>query len=163
MELIGAVMLCCAFFFLGVVASRSEKVICDRIYALGKLVVHIRSSILATRIPLSQIFGGYEDKVLYECGFLSCINNPVSTEDYAKRWQKAVKLLLLPKDAEVSALGVGAELGRCDLKTQIEQLVYLEKVLEDCLKEQRRTLEGKQKVYKSVSLLIGVVISILLL
>ena len=163
MELVGAVMLCSAFFFLGTIASISEKQSCDRLQSLHRLVSSLRSMISSTRRPLGSFFASYSDKVLSECGFLAVMNNPNTTKSYTDRWEIAVKQLMLDGEAEKVALTVGRELGRLDLKTQTEQLIFLEKSLEDILKEQRRTLEGKQKIYKSVSLLAGVVITILLI
>ena len=163
MELIGAVMLCCAFFFLGTIASISEKQSCDRLQSLHHLVSSLRSMISSTRKPLGSFFAEYSDKILLESGFLAVMNNPNTTKSYTERWEIAVKQLMLEKEAEKVAITIGRELGKLDLKTQTEQLVFLEKSLEDLLKEQRRTLEGKQKIYKSVSLLAGVIITILLI
>ena len=163
MELVGAVMLCCAFFFLGTIASISERQSCERLQSLHRLVSSLRSMISATRKPLGSFFTEYSDKVILECGFLAVMNNPNTTKSYPERWEIAVKQLMLTKDAEKVALTIGKELGKLDLKTQTEQLMFLEKSLEDFLKEQRRTLEGKQKIYKSLSLLAGVIITILLI
>ncbi|HBL85188.1 MAG: hypothetical protein A2Y17_01460 [Clostridiales bacterium GWF2_38_85] len=163
MELVGAVMICSSCFILGVLAARSEKQTCDRISALLRLVIHIKNTISVTRIPLGEVFGRYNDKILTECGFLGILKYPNSTNDYSVRWQRGIQLMLLPPEISQAAISVGRRLGRLDLKTQLEQLIYLENILAEALKEQRKALEGKQKIYKSVSLLVGVVISILLL
>lgn len=163
MELVGAVMICASCFFLGMLAAQSEKQTCDRLAALLRLVIHIKNTISVTRIPLGEVFDKYTDPVLTACGFLGLMKNPNLTYDYSVRWQRGIQLMLLPPEVGLAAMTVGKALGHLDLKTQLEQLTYLENIISEALKEQKRTLEGKQKVYKSVSLLVGVVVSILLL
>ena len=161
MNWLGAGLLVFGFYFCGLAICEREK---ERLIALDSIIdllSFLNRRVEAERMPLYLIFCNYKNEYLESVGFLGLIRSCRGGVEGS--WESALKLL--PVSAEVAReLGYfGKTLGLLAYADQTERI----KACISFLKEERatllQTLPPRQKSIKSVSVLCGSLLAIILI
>ena len=161
MKWIGALLLLMSSYFCGIYLAKREGAELKTIDSLISLLGYMRRRMQGERIPLYDVFAGYEDEYLESVGFLpnlrSCRNGLNSI------WRNSLVVLPVSEGIFRELDIFGASMGRLSFDEQLGCLDICITALEEEKKKLRSELPKKQKSIKTVALLLGALTAILLL
>ncbi len=161
MKWIGAFILVSVSFFFGQTLSNQEGKKLVAICSLLDFFGYLKRRINSERKPLFQIISEYEDKYLENIGFLKEIReNP---RGISQRFQRAIGYLPLTDETNRELSRFGKELGILGFKEQINRIDGIIDFLETEKEKLSKDLPSKQKSIKTICLLFGLLVSIVLL
>ncbi len=160
MRWIGALLLISTAYLFGSIWSGEEKKRLTTVDSMLSLLKYMKRRMLSERKPLFAIFCEYEDGFLEKTEFLSIMR---SNRNSKLAWSNALQTLTLDEDIRQELLLFGNELGELTLDSQIKRIDAAVAVLEDKRKMLSETLPQKQKSVKTVCLLSGALLAIIML
>lgn len=160
MKWLGAFLIVAASYFLGNVFSVEEKKKLIAIDSMLSLLKYMHRRMSIERKPLFDIFGEYNDVYLEESGFLMIMQ---SDRNSKTAWQSAISTLAIDEETRVELKYYGAELGELPLSEQLFRTETCISFLEDKKKTLQKILPPKQKSLKTVCLLSGLLLAIIML
>ncbi len=161
MNWLGALLVVAASYFCGTALARDEG---DRLKTLDSLILllkYMRRRINAERIPLFEIFSGFDDEFLEDNGFLPILRS--HRNGMPILWSEAVSKLPTDEETKRELTHFGQSLGGLPMEEQILRLDACVSFLSDSRKSLLSNLPAKQKSIKTVCLLLGVMAAIILL
>lgn len=161
MNWLGALLTVISSYICGVMLANSETEKLRAFDSLIRLLTYMRRRILTERLPLYRIFTEFEDGFLEDIGFLECLRS--SRRGLETLWQNAVKLVPIDKEAVNELSHFGESLGALPLDEQIKRIDTVNTFLTEKKAALNGTLYQKRKSIKSVCLLMGIAIAIILL
>ncbi len=153
-------MLIAVSYFAGnvIVAEEKKKLICvDSLISLFKFM---RRRISVERKPLFSIFCEFNDVYLESVGFLKTLRENKHTKT---AWKSSISFLDSDEETFMELKNFGNELGELPLYEQLLRLENLVSFLEEKKKTLQKTLPPKQKSVKTVCLLSGTLLAIIML
>jgi hypothetical protein len=120
----------------------------------------MKRRMLSERKPLFEIFCEFDEPYLETVGFLDEMRSNRNTKNV---WETALKKLSVDEDALRELKLVGNDLGELPLFEQISRLDNCIAFLEEKKKSLQTTLPPKQKSVKTVCLLSGTLLAIIML
>lgn len=161
MNWIGAAMVVTASWLFGISLAKDEGAKLKALESLISLLSYMRRRMSGERIPLYEIFSEYEDGFLDSCGFTGIIRS--HRNGITRLWSEAVMTLRLGDELEKEVVRFGNSLGEVSLDEQIRRLDALMLFLSEKHDGLSVTLPEKQKSIKTVCVLLGIMVSIILL
>lgn len=161
MNWLGALLTVISSYICGVMLANSETEKLRAFDSLIRLLTYMRRRIFTERLPLYRIFAEFEDGFLENIGFLECLRS--SRRGLETLWQNAVKLVPIDKEAVNELSHFGESLGALPLDEQIKRIDTVNTFLTEKKAALNGTLYQKRKSIKSVCLLMGIAIAIILL
>ncbi len=161
MNWLGALLTVIASYICGAMLASGETEKAKAIDSITRLLTYMRRRMLAERLPLYRIFAEFEDGFLEDVGFLECIRS--SRRGLETLWQNAVKALPTDKETIEELTHFGESLGALPLDEQIKRIDIVSSFLAEKKAQLNGALRQKMKSIKSVCLLMGIAIAIILL
>ena len=161
MKLLGAIILASASYLLGVRMARKESEKLQAINSLISFFTFMRRRMLSVRAPLYAVFSSYNDEFLEDNGFLP----ELRARRYGMVGSFKGAVENLPVDEEISneLILFANDLGVLPLHEQIKRIDACVNALEEKKKVLSETVPSKQKSVKTVCLLAGVLVAIIML
>ena len=158
---LGAFLTVVSSYLCGIMLANGESERLWAVESLLRLFTYMHRRISAERLPLYRIFVEFTDEYLERIGFLDRVRS--SRHGLESVWQSAV--LLLPTDKEVfdELFRFGESLGILPLDEQIKRIDITCIFLNEKRAKISGALQQKRKSVKSVCLLMGIAIAIILL
>lgn len=160
MNWLGAFLVVCAGYMLGLRLASEEKKKLTALDSVLALLNYMRRRVSDSRLPLSEIFLRFEDPFLELTGFLPRLRSGSGT--IKERWAAALKLLPLEKETETELALFGEELGRLSLAEQEKRLDSCILALASEREKLKDKLPARQKSVKTVCLLASALTAIVL-
>ena len=157
---IGALMVVLASFFVGSLLASEEKKRLTCVDSLLSLFKYMKRRMSAERKPLFAIFCEFKDDYLESIDFLESMR---SNRNSKTAWQSAIEKLYIDEETERELTLLGNELGELTLYEELMRLENCISFLEEKKKILQKTLPPKQKSVKTVCLLSGVLLAIIML
>ena len=161
MNLAGALLIVSGAYYLGVAAAKRESERLILVEALISLFSYMQRRILAERLPLIRIFREFTNEHLEKTGFLPTLR--LGRSKIEQVWQTAVSRLLIEKSLRQELLLFGVGLGALPLERQLARIDSCLSLLSSEKARLISELPKKKKSIKTVYLLIGLTVSIILL
>ena len=156
-KLLGGALIVLACVFFGREATFYEKIKLGESEAFLNLIRHIKNEISLYRTPIPKIISSYASKELYDCGFL---------QNFDISWNGALKASLeklhIDEDVKKLLFDFGKELGGPSTDEQINSCEYYAEKLSDMVEVMKSELPVKQKMYRSLSAVLGIIAVIIL-
>lgn len=160
MKWFGALLIIAASYFMGTVFSSEEKKKMICVESLLSLFKYMKRRMSSERKPLFDIFCEFNEPYLENAGFLETMRSNRTSKNV---WGSAIAKLSTDEETMHELKIVGNELGELPLFEQISRLDNCILFLEDKKKELQKTLPPKQKSVKTVCLLSGTLLAIIML
>ena len=161
MNWLGALLTVASSYICGVMLANGEKEKLTAIDSLIRLFDCMRRRISAERLPLYRIFAEFRDTFLERIGFLEVLRS--SRHGLERLWENAVATLSTDSETADELLHFGESLGALPLDEQIKRIDAAHAFLNEKRAKISGTLQQKRKSIKSVCLLTGIAIAIILL
>ncbi len=161
MNLIGALLIVSASFFVGMRLAHFEGESLKTVEALLDFLRFMRRRIAVERRPITSIFSEYEDEFLENSGFFEAFF--CSRGMASERFGVALSVLKLEQDMRTELDRFASELGTLPLESQLSGLDGVISCLGDARDRLREILPAKQKSERTVCLLAGLMTAILLI
>lgn len=156
------ILLCTSMgFYLSKRLKEREERLCSVLLLIKELIVQIRytNAKIGDILKNAAVNCSYKDLYFVtDCLYLK------ENEDFHKAWSEGVKkqMFLNPRDKEL-LFALGEHLGETDLEGQLSFLEITEALLSEQREEARKEHSTKSKMYRSVGLLCGLAMGIMLL
>lgn len=160
MKWFGALLIISVSYLVGNIVSAEEKKKLTCIDSLLSLFNHMKRRMSAERKPLFSIFCEFGDRYLENVNFLERVRSNKNTKSV---WGTAIALLDVDEETLRELENFGNELGELPLYEQLSRLDVLLCFLEEKKKTFQKTLPPKQKSVKTVCLLSGTLLAIIML
>lgn len=160
MKWVGALFLVAASYLLGNAIANDESKQLAETDSLILLLKYMRRRMESERIPLFNVFADFSDQALESNGFMQALCNNKSSKT---AWLQALPLLSIDSEALRELTSFGQTLGELPLTEQLLKLDSCLAFLTEKKKALRETLPNKQRATKTVCLLVGVLIAIIML
>ena len=161
MKWVGALTITAVCYFIGVLLAKNESDKIKSIESLLSLISYMKRRITAERAPIYEIFSSFSDGFLEERGFLPILRaHRLGTP---LLWEDALKTIPVSAEARLELIRFGNELGTLTFEAQLKRIDSLKEFLDSERNDLKQTLPKKQKSLKTVWLLSGLLISIILL
>lgn len=160
-KIIATALIITAGYFFGVIYGDIKKRSINELNGMLKLLIYMKSKISYTRTAIHEIIFTFEDKSLDECGFLKCFNDS-DRESAGNAWQRACSTLSVSEKIKNELCALGGNLGLLDAENQINQISLCESFLLDEKTEIEKFFVKRQKSYKSLGVLAGAMLAIIL-
>lgn len=161
MKWTGALLLIICSYSFGIFLAKREGERLKAIDSLISLMRYMRRRLQGERVPLFDVFVGFDDEYLEEIGFLtnlrSCRNGLNSI------WKDSIKSIPLSDEIQRELDIFGTSMGNIPLDEQLKCVDICVAALGEEKKNIQSQLPKKQKSIKTVSLLLGALIAIILL
>ncbi len=161
MNWLGAFLTVVSSYICGIMLANGENERLCIIDSLLRLFTYMHRRISAERLPLYRIFVEFTDEYLERIGFLERVRS--SRHGLENVWQSAVKLLPTDKEVLDELVRFGESLGILPLDEQIKRIEVTCIFLNEKRAKISGALQQKRKSVKSVCLLMGIAIAIILL
>lgn len=159
LQLIGAAGLISLALYLAVALSKMEMRRVRQMEGLLLLVRHIRGEIACFRTPVADIYASFQNEALAECGFLAALRE----RGFYSALMAGRETLYLGGE-ELAILTAFAEgVGRSYSAEQIALCDYTLRELEKALARRREEAPKRTRVLRTLSLVGGLMLVILLL
>ena len=161
MNYFGAVIVVASAYYVGASLAKREGDRLSTVDSLLLLFACIKRRVELERLPLYSIFSSFRDEHLERSGFLPILRS--HRAGISDLWREAMTCLTV--DAEISGelLRFGERLGSLPLEEQLRQIGSCCVLLEEKRKALRASLPPKQKSIKTVALMLGMTVAIILL
>lgn len=161
MKWLGAIILVAVSYLCGSVSANAHGEELKAIESVIKLLLYMKRRLYTERSELFDIFNGYNDDYLVSLGFLpqlcSCRGS------FTENWISASEKLPMNADAKNELEIFGESLGKLNLDEQLKRLEVCINALETSKQNIEKVLPQKQKTTKTIWLLSGLLIAIILL
>ena len=157
--LVGAAMVFCASVYIGVTAASVLRLRVRQLEAFCSFIGHIGTQIDVYLAPLDTIYRSFDDKQLEKCGFLAAIR--------CNSGEKALEICrnrLYITESELTQLrDFFSGLGNGLAPHEVKHCLYYEKRLGESARAAREELTKKSRLYRSLGMLIGIMLTIIFL
>lgn len=160
MKWFGALLIIAVSYFIGTAISSEEKKKLICVDSLLTLFKYMKRRMSSERKPLFEIFCEFDDPYLETVGFLDAMR---SNRNAKIVWANALNKLSVDEETLRELKLVGNELGELPLYEQLSRLEACVTFLEEKKKSLQTTLPPKQKSVKTVCLLSGTLLAIIML
>ncbi len=161
MKWLGAVILATTAYLLGAALAKKELEKLQAVTSLISFFGFMRRRMLSERAPLYEVFSSYNDELLEKTGFLPELRAHRSGINGS--FERAARCLSVDDDIYRELLLFGNELGSLPLDEQIKRIDACLSALEEKKKILSDSIPSKQKCIKTVCLLAGVLVAIIML
>ena len=161
MRLLGAVLLASASYLFGVHLARREAEKLQAVNSLISFFTFMRRRMLSVRAPLYTVFLSYNDELLEKVGFLPELR--ARRYGLSGSFKRAIDTLRVDDELSNELALFGNDLGALPLHEQIKRIDGCLSVLEEKKKLLSESIPSKQKSVKTVCLLAGVLVAIIML
>ena len=161
MNWLGALLTVISSYFCGSVIAKGETERLNAIDSLLRLLTFMRLRMLCERMPLFKIFSEFDDGFLDSRGFLKLVRS--SRSGLNVFWRNALSTLPLDKDVRDELLRFGETLGGLTLDEQISRIDALISFLTERQSALKGALRQRKRSIRSVCLLMGIALAIILL
>ena len=151
---IGAAVICVCFFLLGRKATERDRTAVKQLYAVLKLLCHIKDCISISLTPLPDIYRAFECNDKYMAEFDEKLK--------ASGLAYAIECLVLPEEAYIPLRELAFALGKTDSENQCQKLESTIGILETVYREFKQTEQQKSKSIQALFSLAGAVAVILM-
>lgn len=154
-KIVGALIVIIASVGVGYVMSDSLGTRLRSVEALARFVDHISVNIDMYKTPLCEIYDSFDDKYLASRGFTACLDRGI--------YAAAESAGLLRGDEEAELIKVfGEKIGGGGADDMVKLCSYTSSRLMSIADKLRKELPEKQKVYRTISVLAGISVVIML-
>ena len=161
MKWTGALLLIFSSYFCGIFLARREGEKLKTVDSLISLLRYMRRRMEGERVPLYNVFAGFEDIYLESAGFLQ--NLRTCRSGLNSIWRDSLKTLPLSGEILKELDVFGASMGRLALEEQLKCIDVCISALEEEKRKILSQLPKKQKSIRTVALLLGALTAIILL
>lgn len=169
MRLIGAALLSTSAFIIGLLKARELNNSVSRLRELTALLELMKNEICTRRTPLRSIISRAERMgFVYVDGFVARLSDrlcELGELSFGELWAECIEetLCFLPQNQRSELINVGHSIGRYDAQLQAEGLERCIYVFERELDMKTASLASGQKMYISLALSAGLIVSIILI
>ncbi len=161
MKWLGAILLIGAAYWGGTLLAREEEKKLCCLEAVSDFLSYIKRRISGDRAPLYELYTSFDNPLLENLGFLPILRSHRKTD--SKIWREAVEVLPVSASAKKELLLLGNRLGLLNLPQQERAIELCREAIAEELKKEKDALPVKQKTIKTLFLLFGSLLAILLL
>jgi|GEM_PF-6684630 len=158
MRLAGGVLMVIICYLIGCRQAREQKVVCDNLRGVIRLLDSIENGITYGGESLLSIVSRFEDDALCRCGYLDALRR-----GRASGFAESLHLLNLPNDVKREIEPFASHLGLLCAEMQVSELRRTRDALQKSYDELCQRLLQKQKVTRAVWGLGGALVALFLI
>lgn len=160
MKPIAAILIILAGYFAGSAIASSKKLTLDCMTSVLGLVEHMKAKITYSNLPLVDIILSYENQTLSDCDFFVSYKKEKNGND---GWKRGIRELPLSPVFRAACLAFGDTLGLLPREGQLNKISMLLSELEKEVAAEKKDNGKRQKAYRSLGLLCGLLCVIILI
>lgn len=161
MRWVGAIILIAASYTCGSVLANIQSDELKTVDSVIRFLTYMRRRMYSERAELFEVFQSFKDEHLENLGFLSALCS--CRNDFSQNWGMALDLLSMDQESKNELVILGESLGKLNLNEQLKRLDVCINALESSKQKIEKAIPIKQKTTKTIWLLSGTLIAIILL